>query len=411
MGLLIALILMFPDPKSVGAFTQADGGITTRVWCDGVSTSSSGYAYVNVVVDAGRLDINNFPAVYPVTGTFYQSIQPVSGTLTCNVGTVPVTGTFYQTVQPVVITDSGISINNTVTVAPHDVRIVDSGISITNFPATTAVTGTFWQVTQPVSGTFFQSIQPIVGNISIVDSGVSVLGSVTVLAHDVRIVDSGVSITNFPSLQYVSITDSGISINNSITVLPLDVHLADSGVGITNWPVSQAVTGTFWQVTQPVSVAATVQSVQYSRAVAYAASPTPVAATVTGPSIMDLEGIPYVNISHPRTVSCQFAAAATTTLLELTGCAAVASNSYWITDWRTCGGIANAATVPALLRSGTGANCVTGTVTLDTCWHTTASCCDVHLTTPIKVTVGHAICGIDATVGTKSFILQAKIAP
>jgi hypothetical protein len=63
----------------------------------------------------------------PVTGTFWQATQPVSGTVTANAGTgtFAVSGTFWQATQPV---------------------------SISSMPST-PVTGTFWQATQPVSGT------------------------------------------------------------------------------------------------------------------------------------------------------------------------------------------------------------------------------------------------------------------
>jgi hypothetical protein len=38
---------------------------------------------------------------------------------------------------------------------------VGTNVNVLNFPATTAVTGTFWQATQPVSGTFWQTTQPV----------------------------------------------------------------------------------------------------------------------------------------------------------------------------------------------------------------------------------------------------------
>jgi hypothetical protein len=60
-------------------------------------------------------------ASIPVTGTFYQTTQPVSLAVA---PTTPVTGTFYQATQPV---------------------------SIATMP-TTPVTGTFYQATQPISG-------------------------------------------------------------------------------------------------------------------------------------------------------------------------------------------------------------------------------------------------------------------
>jgi hypothetical protein len=36
-----------------------------------------------------------------------------------------------------------------------------TSVQVTNFPATQAVTGTFWQATQPVSGAFWQATQPV----------------------------------------------------------------------------------------------------------------------------------------------------------------------------------------------------------------------------------------------------------
>jgi len=38
---------------------------------------------------------------------------------------------------------------------------VSGTVGVNNFPATQAVTGTFWQATQPVSGTFWQATQPV----------------------------------------------------------------------------------------------------------------------------------------------------------------------------------------------------------------------------------------------------------
>ena len=107
---------------------------------------------------------------------------------------------------------------------------------------------------------------------------------------------------------------------------------------------------------------------------------------------------------------CLFAAATTTTLLELSGCAVNAQSRY-ITSIFITGGIATGATVPALIRSGTGANCATATTTWFTCWHAAAGSCTITFPTPIKVTAGHALCGIDATVGTKSMVVTGYIAP
>ncbi len=82
-----------------------------------------------------------------------------------------------------------------------------------------AVTGTFWPATQAVSGSVAVSNFP---------AGFLVSGSV--------------SVANFPSSQAVTGT----------------FWQATQPVSGTFWPATQAVSGTFWQATQPVSIAATV---------------------------------------------------------------------------------------------------------------------------------------------------------
>lgn len=74
----------------------------------------------------------------------------------------------------------------TTTLAALENITVTGSVSVSNFPATQAVTGTFWQATQPVSiatmpttpvtGTFWQATQPISGTVTIQDGG----GSITV---------------------------------------------------------------------------------------------------------------------------------------------------------------------------------------------------------------------------------------
>lgn len=78
---------------------------------------------------SGSVSVSSVP-VTAVTGTFWQAIQPISGT-------VAVTGA-YQATQPV---------------------------SIASMP-TTEVTGSFYQATQPVSGTFWQGTQPVSGPVT-----------------------------------------------------------------------------------------------------------------------------------------------------------------------------------------------------------------------------------------------------
>ena len=107
----------------------------------------------------------------PVSGTFWQATQPVSGPLTdtqlrasavpvsgpltdtqLRASAVPVSGTFWQATQPV--SDAGGSL--TVDDGAGSLT-VDGSVSVSNFPATQPVSGTVsvgnFPATQPVSGT------------------------------------------------------------------------------------------------------------------------------------------------------------------------------------------------------------------------------------------------------------------
>jgi hypothetical protein len=129
-----------------------------------VNPASSTISGVIQVSATSSANASGNPLFVDVTNTV-----PVTLASTTITGSVAVTGTFYQATQP-----------------------VSGTVAVSNFPASQAVTGTFWQATQPVSGTFWQTTQPVSGT---------------------------VAVSNFPS--------------------------------------SQPVTGTFWQATQPVSLAST----------------------------------------------------------------------------------------------------------------------------------------------------------
>jgi hypothetical protein len=142
-----------------------------------------------------------------VTGTFWPATQPVSGTFFQ--ATQPVSGTFWQATQPV----SGPLTNTELRAAP------------------VPVSGTFFQATQPVSGTFWQATQPV-------------------------------SVASLP-LPTGAATETTLTATN--TSLGTDGAAAPviAGTGVRGWlraifdklSASIAVTGTFWQATQPVSLA------------------------------------------------------------------------------------------------------------------------------------------------------------
>src|ERR1019366_9174294 len=89
-----------------------------------------------------------------------------------------------------------------------------------------AVVGTFWQATQPVNGSVSVSNLP-----------------------STQTVSGSVSVSNLPSTQVVSSTQLPAPLDGSSF---LKIHeQGTANVSIQN--PSLAVTGTFWQTTQPVS--------------------------------------------------------------------------------------------------------------------------------------------------------------
>lgn len=107
------------------------------------------------------------------------------------------------------------------------------------------VTGTFWQATQPVSGTFWQATQPVSGTVTVTD-GAGALNT---------IVDSGT-----------------VAISQTTTDNDVDANITNG---------SLAVTGTFWQATQPVSGSVTADT-ELPTAAAISAENT---AAPTAPSV------------------------------------------------------------------------------------------------------------------------------
>ena len=89
-------------------------------------------------------------------------------------------------------------------------------------PASRAVTGTFWQATQPVSGTFWQATQPT----SIADGSDVTLGA---KADAKSTATDATAVSIMQVLKEISYMEQN--------------------------PASRAVTGTFWQATQPISAA------------------------------------------------------------------------------------------------------------------------------------------------------------
>jgi hypothetical protein len=108
----------------------------------------------------GTFQTNITNASLPVTGTFFQTTQPVS---MATAPTTPVTGTFFQATQPV---SGTVSVSNTAFQATTATTTAAPTYTTgTTNPLSTTVTGNLRvdgsSVTQPVSGTFFQATQPV----------------------------------------------------------------------------------------------------------------------------------------------------------------------------------------------------------------------------------------------------------
>jgi len=205
------------------------------------------------------VSVNNFPVSQPVTGVFFQATQPVSGTFFQ--ATQPVSGTFWQATQPVSgpVTDVQmravpIPISGTVTVnvglTDAQLRAVPVPVSGTFFQATQPVSGTFWQATQPVSGTFFQATQPVSAVSLPLPSGAATEVTLGLVATQATLALIKAKTDNLDVALSTRAVTGITDVQIRATPLPVSGTVAVTG---TFWQATQPVSGTFWQATQPVS--------------------------------------------------------------------------------------------------------------------------------------------------------------
>jgi hypothetical protein len=187
------------------------------------------------VTVAGTVAVSNFPATQAVTGTFWQATQPVSNANLSftNYGSPPVEGLNVYVLNPSSSAISGV-IEVSATTAPNS-----SGnplyVDVTN---TVPVTGTFWQASQPVS------------NAALSEMMFTPYGSPPCTALSVYVVNP----------LTVTFTESTIGVTQSTS--PWVVSLASTSITGT-----VAVTGTFYQATQPVSGTVSVSNFPASQTV------------------------------------------------------------------------------------------------------------------------------------------------
>ncbi len=180
------------------------------------------------------------------------SVYPVE--IDPSTGEIPITGSFTATVA---------SDGPTGAAVPADASYMGMNVGglLTGVPGTAngvKVDGS--AVTQPVSGTFWQTTQPVSGTVTADQGGTWNIGTVTAVT---------------------AITDSLPAGSNTIGAVD---QAGTWNVGVTG---SVAVTGTFWQTTQPVSGTVAVSGVSGSVAVtgAFYQATQPVSLATVNPSL------------------------------------------------------------------------------------------------------------------------------
>jgi hypothetical protein len=136
----------FPSIYKISKDTNANSD-SNRIFVNASGTVELGTttlsALENITV-SGSVSVSNFPAIQAVTGTFWQTTQPVS---IATMPTTPVTGTFWQATQPVSIAslpeieiknDSGNPIPISATTAanslanPISIQITKNGLAVSD---------------------------------------------------------------------------------------------------------------------------------------------------------------------------------------------------------------------------------------------------------------------------------------
>ena len=222
----------FPSTQTVDGTVAIDATSLAALETITVDTISNPII-VDTIANPIIVDVINNPV--PVTGTFFQATQPISGTVSVN--------------QPVAITDNDSSIT------------VDGTVAINNFPASQTVDGTIAldgaslaaletitvdTITNSVAvtGTFFQATQPISGTVTVQDGG------------NILTVDGSVSVSNFPTTQSVSLDSSSRDAleNITATVTFPSSQTVDGTIALDAASLAALETTTVNTITNPVTI-------------------------------------------------------------------------------------------------------------------------------------------------------------
>lgn len=186
---------------------------------------AGGISVTSPVTVAGGVAVTS-TVTTPVTGTFFQSIQPVSAS------SLPLpTGASTASGQASLLSQiaGGVAVTSSIPIS----ATVAGGVAVTS-TVTTPVTGTFFQAVQPVSATSLPlptNAATATGQASLLSQltgGVAVTSSVPISVSSLPVVtiQGGVSATvlNFPSTQNVNITGASATV---------PVSVLNGGIGVT----------------------------------------------------------------------------------------------------------------------------------------------------------------------------------
>lgn len=210
--------------SEVGTFTVANGGTFP------VQAAQAG-SWTVAVSNAFALESGGNLAALATTVS--------GGKVQVNAGTVPVTGTFYQAVQPV--SASALPLPSGASTAAKQPALGTAGtaasdvLSVQGIASMTALKVDGSAVTQPVSGTFWPTTQPVSGTVAL-SAGAAVIGSVSVTGT------VATSLASLPALSAGAAAIGTVGVT-SLPALPAGANAIGS-VSVSNLPATQAVSGT-----------------------------------------------------------------------------------------------------------------------------------------------------------------------
>jgi hypothetical protein len=282
-GTIAVSNLPVTQPVSVASLPLPAGAATSALQSTG-NTSLSDIDTKLPALVSSRVPVDGSGVTQPVSGTFWQTTQPVSGTVTVNQGTAgasawkvdgsavtqPVSGTFWQATQPVsgtvtanagtgtfAVSAASLPLPTGASTAAKQPALGTAGtastdvITVQGIASMTALKVDGSAVTQPVSGTFWQSTQPVSAASLPLPAGAATSALQT--TGNTSLSDIDTKTATLVSGR-VPVDGSGVTQPVSGTFWQATQPVSGS-VSVSNFPGSQAVTGTFWQSTQPVSLA------------------------------------------------------------------------------------------------------------------------------------------------------------